>query len=199
MYSVYAVQHRASGRVYIGKTSDVAERWAKHRSDSVRSRTYFHCALRKYGAESFDWWIVSYFESDSEAKSAESEWIARLKDFGVELFNLTAGGDGVTGYKHGPESLQKMATSMQGRVFSDESRAKMSAAQRRRRHPPEIRAKIAAANLGRKKSAEACAKQSISRRGMKFSAEARANMSAGARAREQRKRAASNPPDQEAS
>ena len=52
--------------------------------------------------------------SDADAQDLEMLIIAEVRDKGIQLCNLTDGGDGSAGYKHTPESLRKMSESLTG-------------------------------------------------------------------------------------
>ncbi len=135
-HSLYVVEHVVSGRCYVGWTSKpTTERWANHRGYArAVGKTYFHKALRKHGPDAFEWFVVQHFDTDGEARAAEIYWIDRLRTFGVRLYNLTDGGDGILGHRH-----------------SEEARAKM-----RRPKSLEHRAKLRAANLGKSSSTKGC-------------------------------------------
>lgn len=153
MAYLYLVEHTASGRCYVGWTSKSPEvRWAAHinYARSVR-KTYFHKAIHHYGREAFAWTSVQHFDSDHEAMHAEVDWISCMRAFGVDLFNLTDGGDGIPGHRHSDETRAKMR-----RVMSEETKAKLRAANlgkpspnKGRRHTDEARARMSAAMKGR--------------------------------------------------
>jgi group I intron endonuclease len=199
MHSVYAIEHRESGRVYIGKARNVARRWAEHRRSGLRGY-YLHRALQKHGADQFDWWVVQHCASNDEASAVEIEWIARLKSAGVTLFNITDGGDGALGRKHSDETRRKLAEAQRGRRLSDETRRKMSLS---RTNPSSLtRSKMSKAHKGKKHTNESCQKRaetllsmdlttraewirkiSVSRTGKKHSEETRRKISEGLRKR----------------
>lgn len=128
VYSVYIVTLRENGKPYVGWTDDVAKRWRRHlRNAANGSKWYFHCALRKYGEDAFDWEIVQSFASEEEAKQAEIFWIAELNTNHCRDghgFNSTDGGDGVVGHRHTFEHRQHL--SINSVAKRPEVRAKMS-------------------------------------------------------------------------
>lgn len=73
---IYMIQHRASGKAYIGRSVDIEERWHGHRHDakSRRGNNPVHNAIRKYGADAFDW-IVLMEASDIHLADLEHELI----------------------------------------------------------------------------------------------------------------------------
>lgn len=171
---LYAVTHRDSGRVYVGKTADYVGRRSHHLSRARRgAKTHFHAALRKYGAHSFEWIVFAHFDTDDQAQLAEVDWISILRSHDVALFNQTDGGDGASlGSKRG--------------AMSEEQRAKISQTKRgvpnpglseRRQGKPlsqETRNRISLSQRGRPKSVEHNRRVSESKKGLKLSDEAKA-------------------------
>jgi len=101
---------------------------------------------------------------------------------GRKICNVSDGGDGASGYKHRPESLEKMRMAQRGRKFSPERCAINARAQTGRKHSdetkkrmsasairsPEHRAAISRAQKNRVVSAETRAKVSASKTGAKI-------------------------------
>lgn len=117
------------------------------------------------------------------------------------LRNLTDGGEGKRGNKQSPETIEKRAAKMRGRVMSEKTKlilylankgkkkpkgfgAKVSERQKGKKLPPERVAKIVAASIGRKhppRSEECRIQMSLDRKGRKMpprSDEHRAKLSA---------------------
>jgi hypothetical protein len=115
--------------------------------------------------------IVADGLSEREAFDFEVQRIAFWKNDGADLCNLTAGGDGPSGYKFSEERKRAAGEKSRGRKHSAESRAKMSAAAignkratgcKRARHLVEA---LIARNTGRVVSEETCLRISNSKRG----------------------------------
>lgn len=64
--------------------------------------------------------------TDSQAQELECLIISEARNKGIALTNLTAGGDGSSGYKHTEEAKQKIKESQLGKVVSEETKAKLS-------------------------------------------------------------------------
>lgn len=91
--------------------------------------------IKKYGAKNC---IVYVRNCRSEAQALKHEvWlIAWCNAQGFRLANLTAGGDGISGYRHTVQTIVKMTAHlsgnayMLGHVHTPEARAKMSASRK---------------------------------------------------------------------
>ena len=57
---VYAIQHRDSGKTYVGRSTNIRHRWQEHRCDAKtgRSKNPLHRALAKYGSDAFEWRVL---------------------------------------------------------------------------------------------------------------------------------------------
>ena len=111
---------------YIGK--GIGRRaYSKNRND------YWKRIVAKYG---YKVEILAHWNTEAEALSHEKLLISCIKDMGIELCNLTDGGEGTIGYKHTQEHKNKLkgnfygesawGLTFKGKKHSEESRAKMS-------------------------------------------------------------------------
>ncbi len=107
-YHIYAVIHKIKPSCYIGITVDPKARWLKHLSDAKLNRHYirFHHALRKYGKDAFEWTVFQIVDTLEEANLLEIYWISYLRDLGLEIYNMTEGGDGHLGHSPSEETKQ---------------------------------------------------------------------------------------------
>lgn len=92
--------------------------------------------------------------SDQQAIEFECLLIAEFRDLGIQLTNLTDGGDGIAGYKHHPDTIAKMRHD-----WTDEQKKKISESLKGEKHPffgkkcsEKRRQSIIAATTGVKKS-----------------------------------------------
>ena len=110
MFCVYIFQHKQSHKIYIGKATDFNDRMSRHKRSIKYPKTYFQRALAKYGMDSFNYFIIEEWESESDCLEAEVFWIAffRSNVSGIG-YNLTEGGEGSSGYKHTPETIAKIS------------------------------------------------------------------------------------------
>ena len=109
MYSIYIITNKINNKIYVGYTLKGKGRWTKHlwtasAGPNCRDYSYIHSAMNKYGSNNFLFEIIESHETASDAKEAEIFWIAYLKQFGVQLYNLTISGDGNSS---GPMSKDK--------------------------------------------------------------------------------------------
>ena len=163
---IYVVEHVESGKRYVGKTIDPDRRWREHRNNSEHDEnsTYLYNAIRKHGKEAFIFKIVETVECESELSDAEKRWIALYRLDGIELYNMTDGGDGQRrGWSPSDETRQKMSeshvgekNSFYGKTHSNETRQKISQANKGRTSARlgmscsnETKEKMRAAKLGK--------------------------------------------------
>jgi len=107
----------------------------KGRADRFKTRSgrnkHWRGIVEKYG---FVPEIVTDELTEDGAFQHEQFLIASLRVFGSKLANHSDGGGwGCTGYKHSPESLQKMSAAKTGKSLSDSHRDNIRAGWRPRR------------------------------------------------------------------
>lgn len=160
--------------IYVGKGSRARA------FDHLKAKTHTGYALRKYPHYVVQTW---HDENEDAAFALERQMIARYgrKDLGKgTLFNLTDGGDGVSGPS--PETRKKISDKLTGRKATPEHSANMSASLKGKnagkRRTDEVKAKLKAAAVGRNL-------------GIKRSEETKARMSAAQKRRAAEKRVSS--------
>jgi group I intron endonuclease len=162
---VYLIRCKTSKKAYIGITTlGISKRWYHHvRAARVfrgdRPRRFLEMAICKYGEEDFEISVLEECSSRSELVAAEIRWIATTGSFGAG-YNMTLGGDGVSGI-----------------VVTAETRAKQSAIRTGRKNTAETRARIGAAHRGKKLSPEHVQQMRVRRTGCKLSDSAKAAIS----------------------
>jgi group I intron endonuclease len=139
---IYAIVHADTGRRYIGQTVDFERREANHRT---RLRGGYHhgkhlqAAWDQYGEAAFYWEVLE--ECDPEAlTSREQFWMDALRP----EFNSAPAAGSPRGFKHTPETRQKMADAHRGGKHTAETRRRMSEAAKRRwdSYSPERRSEL---------------------------------------------------------
>ncbi len=145
--------------------------------------------VAKYGKENI---IVRKLicKSEQHAFDLEIQMIAILRKIGVEIVNLSDGGEGSSGHAMTTEAKKKLSLLNKGRIHTSEAKKKISASQigHKRmlgyKHSEETRAKVSEALRNRPPiSEETRAKLSASKKGRAVSAEAREKMSKAAKNR----------------
>jgi len=122
---VYLIRNRVNGKVYVGKTErrqapdkSLAWRWRTHCRVAERGGSaMLHRAIRKYGAASFSAEVICETADRFELIEFEKKFIAQFRSFPPALgfgYNLTAGGEGLIGFKPTAEQRQRLVTSHLG-------------------------------------------------------------------------------------
>lgn len=118
-YYVYTIVNHINNKIYIGKATNPQKRWKKHiwisqqNPDKELQFSLIHAAIKKYGENNFTFKIVCDCQSEQHALEMEKYFILELKNT-HQLYNLTDGGQGSSGFKHSIESKQKMSEQRRG-------------------------------------------------------------------------------------
>lgn len=150
---VYLVTNTVNGKAYVGKTQKTMEYRQKGHFKDARSegKLPFHRALRKYGAKAFTWEVLNTSDRLFILNDLEASWIVLLRTKVPNGYNLTEGGEGITGYRFHltKEARKKISASRTGKrtgPLSLEQRAKISMSLRG--HNLTWGSKISAAKMG---------------------------------------------------
>ena len=160
---------------YIGKGTQ-----KRMRDRSNRSR-YWHNIVNKAGGYITKIVAANLFER--EALSFEKLLIAKLRNAGASICNLTDGGDGISGYRHTEETRRKFSERMKGKPsptlgkkFTAEHREKLRLAKLGKKQTEEHRLRSAQARIGHAVSEETRRKLSATNTGYKHTECAKAKM-----------------------
>jgi len=136
---VYCIKNTINNKEYIGLTTRTLEqRWKQHiyesnKQDSWEWNTPLGNAIKKYGKDSFEVFVLEECSSETEMKQKEIQLIRERKSLAFETgYNLTLGGDGRLGYKLSEETKRKIGEGNLGKVMSNEAKEKMSVAAKKR-------------------------------------------------------------------
>ena len=99
--------------MYVGQTQRTFGIRTKQHMN--RSDTYFDKALAKYGLNNFSYEIIDRGSTLEELNEKERYWIAEYGCSWPNGYNLTMGGDGVSGYRHTDEYKRKKSEAMKGK------------------------------------------------------------------------------------
>lgn len=154
---VYCWTHLESGKTYVGSSVDLYRRFMQYYNIKYITRaakSSLICkALLKYGYSSFKLEILEYCDP-SLVIEREQYYIDLLKP----EYNILQIAGSLFGYKHTPESLEKMREIALNR--SDETKAKLreAALGKTYKHTEETKIKLRDAVLGKKHSEDTKAK-----------------------------------------
>ncbi len=171
---IYKITNKFNGKIYVGKTCDLGQRWARHRHG--RHVGAIAKAFKKWGKDAFVFEVLeSGVETEAELNRLECFWIEKLQSHGRKHgYNMTLGGEGTRfteemrvkrsgpnswmyGKKHTPQVRAKMSLQRKGQPQTPNRKAALTALHGRMRGRPksaEHKARIAAAKLGTKHSPE---------------------------------------------
>jgi hypothetical protein len=145
-FYIYRHYHADSGLpFYVGKGTRLSKSDGYRRAFDVhRRKASWKSAFAKHGLVVE---VVAEFFAEGDALAFEADLIAmhgRRDLCAGTLINHTDGGEGCSGFKHKPESIERIRMANQGRRLSDASRRRISDALTGSRHP----------GYGRRQSAE---------------------------------------------
>jgi quinol monooxygenase YgiN len=162
------------GRVrYVGKSSHcVKKRFSRHLADA-RDGAVQHkaCWIRGMMQRGMLPTLEMIDKVDGDGCDAERKWIEFFRAAGVNLTNLTDGGEGIAGYKYSDKRKAEHSAMLKEYWSTREHHSKG------RRAPDHVVAAMVAANTGRKLSLETREKLSEARKGIVFSDEHRRKLS----------------------
>ena len=177
---IYCIKNIINNKEYVGLTKrPLEERWKQHiyesnKQDSWEWNTPLGNAIKKYGKDSFQVFVLEECSSETELKQKEIQLIKERKSLSTENgYNLTLGGDGRLGYKLSEETKRKIGEGNIGKVMSNEAKEKMSVAAKKRsvgklspmdgkKHTDDALKKISESSKGRIFSEESRIKKSES-------------------------------------
>jgi len=108
-YVVYKATCRVNGKAYVGKTIYTTRyRWNTHISTAHNIKYPLARAIVKYGSAAFD--VITLYEGvdNREIFAVEKAMIATHRTFAPHGYNITSGGDGVSGHKWSEETRAKL-------------------------------------------------------------------------------------------
>lgn len=123
-------------KYYVGITSKSVDfRWKKDGYGYV-SQNFFYKAIKKYGWNNIEHYIIAEHLTENEAMDLEKTLVVKLKSNGYKYkygYNLTDGGEGLNGYVPTKEEREKRrikylgkGNPYYGKKHTDEIRQKMS-------------------------------------------------------------------------
>ena len=114
IYRIYKVTNLNNDKKYIGWTDKpcVEDRLTTHINSANHGSDYhFHRAIRKHGRFSFKIEQIDQCYDNDEKNRLEKHWIAHYDTFLGEGYNMTEGGEGVSGFKRPRPEHEKIQIS----------------------------------------------------------------------------------------
>jgi group I intron endonuclease len=147
---IYKVTNLINNKIYIGKTlKTLSKRKSCHFAHAkAGSSNYFHRAIRKYGKENFVWEVIDQCLFAESLVAMEKYYIEKFNCQKPNGYNLTAGGEGMFGYKYSEESKQKM------RESHGEKQKGINHPMYGKHHSEEAKNKMRIGHIGKKQTAE---------------------------------------------
>ena len=123
----YLITNIQNGKSYIGiMTRNINRRWYEHKYVSNSCGKLLTRAIKKYGETAFTIeHIASAIGGIDNLKELEKQLIVQCSTRVPSGYNLTAGGDGVFGFKHKLETIKEFSNSRRGIKVSEETKSKM--------------------------------------------------------------------------
>lgn len=146
-----------SGKVYIGKTVNLNRRLGLYKGLHCKSQRLLHRSLLKYGYDNHKFEILHTLPNDvgnAVLSAYEILYISQYKACGIELLNLTDGGEGLLGKKHTEVTKDKLRIRFSGRQFSELAKARALEHHTGKKVSEETRIKMSESAKGKKKSPE---------------------------------------------
>lgn len=126
--TVYLIVNKINNKKYIGETvrRSYKERLIEHSVNCTKIQNYFYKAILKYGWDNFDKYVLFQTEIREETKENKKilndivnlkgrEYIAYFQSSNSKYgYNLTEGGDGISGYAHTEENKKKFSENRKG-------------------------------------------------------------------------------------
>jgi group I intron endonuclease len=114
-WTVYMHQNKTNGKRYIGITSKSPEKRWGNGGIGYKKHTRFWNAIQKYGWNNFDHVILFNNIEHKLACDIEKQLIREFKTKDPQCgYNLTDGGEGVTGFSPSEETRKKLSEKLQG-------------------------------------------------------------------------------------
>lgn len=98
-----------NNKVYIGQTKySVKKRWGNN-GYRYREQPLLYNAIKKYGWDNIEHKILCVCNNQKDANMLEKYYIKQYKSNNTNFgYNLTDGGDGISGYKASKERIEKL-------------------------------------------------------------------------------------------
>lgn len=145
---IYKLTNRINGKVYIGQTTQIENRFKKYKGGHCETQPKLYKALKKYGVDSFLFEIFDTADNSDTLNFLEETYIACFDS--IEYgYNSRPGGNCS---KMTKEHKQKISISNTGKKLSEETKQKISKSHIGMKVSEETRQKISKIQTGMKKN-----------------------------------------------
>lgn len=149
LYCVYMHINKINGKRYIGQTikqNHISGRFG-YKGNNYAKCTYFYRAIKKYGWDNFDHYIIQKNLTKEEADKLERLNILAFNTANNKFgYNLKFGGE--AGGKLSEEVKQKISNSEKGRHLTEEHKKNISKAKKGKHFSEEYRQKMSETHKG---------------------------------------------------
>ena len=145
---IYLTINKVNHKTYVGQKKLGTKAWNK--DNYLGSGKHIKCAIKKYGKENFEKFLIQFCYSKEELDKQEIFWIAEYRKRGLAQYNIANGGCGNAGFKHSEETKRRISEiqkgkpkyGLRGKHLSEETRRKLSEAHKGHVVSEETRRKI---------------------------------------------------------
>ncbi len=138
---IYKSTNLISNKSYIGKTEtslNIRIKSHKHQSLKLKNtKCIFHNSIHKHGFNNFIWEIIEdNIQDKTILNERETFYILKYDTFMPNGYNMSLGGEGLTGFKHHKESKERISkwlidnNPFRGKHHTEETKEKISNANR---------------------------------------------------------------------
>ena len=109
LIGIYSITNTVNGKMYIGQSGNIKWRWMKHLTalrGHMHHNRHLQGAFDMYGEDAFKFETIC--ECGKDELNSMEEYYIRLYDTLNNGYNLDYGGNGIRGYKHTDEEIEKM-------------------------------------------------------------------------------------------
>jgi len=176
---IYKIENNVNGKMYIGQTRNIEERWDEHLyllKNNRHSNNHLQNSWNKYGKNNFNFEVIKECNVE-ELNKEEIYYIGYFKTHnGKYGYNKTYGGEGSIPTE---ETREKMSAWQRGRKLSKEHCENVSRGQKGKTISIETRKAMSDGRKGTKHSEETLAKMSKSAKGHSVSEDSRRKIGEG--------------------
>ena len=103
------IKNNINDKLYVGQSINIENRWTHHKSELNNNKhinDYLQNAWNKYGEDNFSFIVIEECK-ESELNEKEIYYINKYNSMN-NGYNLCEGGNGIRGYRHTKEEIEKM-------------------------------------------------------------------------------------------